>query len=327
VKVFFPLNCGDPFGLSITTNFGDPYPGQNIFRSNELLIIRNVVREMNRISLSNPNIPLSTVDDRLLFLKNVATNNLPNTYPNLNTFRETLNRYVYTFPYISFHPGVDINIGSGSQDAGKPVFAVTNGTIINVGNFCRGGTCGSYIFVEHQCGKQRFYALYGHVDSLVRSGEQVIGGQQIASIGHITAFSPHLHFEVTLFSNTRPGVNYIGQITNMPYSRYVLNLVYASAVIYDQILSNSNTFSIPTEYWNLILVDRNNPWSIEIKDTLSVYIPGAITNSIFYKNYGYVDPIKFLPSISDNGKFYNPITNNTCLRIGYIDRKYITFNG
>jgi len=323
MKIFFPLNCNDPLGIHITTNFGEPYPGQTKFNYREINIIKDVVNEINKFSQQNPNISLSTIEKRLIFLQTVATDRTGA----FSKLKEKLNSYVSSFRNISFHPGIDINIGSGSQDANKPVYAVTNGRVLAMGNFCS-NNCGQYIFIEHFCGGKLFYALYGHVSSLVRHGQVIRGGQQIATIAPITVFSPHLHFEVTLYSNTRPGKDftYIRQVSNMPYTEYVLNLVYVAAVIYSQVLSNQTTFNIDRKYWSLVLVPRNNPWNLSINDSSSVYVPGAITNSIFYKNYGYVDPIKFLTYYSENNKFYNPVTENVCISAAvYSNLGYVIF--
>ncbi len=93
--------------------------------------------------------------------------------------------------------------GGGNTDLGDPVYAAGAGVVVLAGNMHMGW--GNVVMVRH-CFREpqeggiikTVDTLYGHVDTmLVREGDYVARGQQIATIG--TAFGlyeAHLHFEV-----------------------------------------------------------------------------------------------------------------------------------
>jgi len=86
-----------------------------------------------------------------------------------------------------FHYGVDI-----ANRIGTPIYAVTDGVVIEAGP-ARG--FGLWVKIRHRDGT---ISVYGHVDRyLVREGQRVKAGQQIATMGN-RGFStgPHLHFEI-----------------------------------------------------------------------------------------------------------------------------------
>lgn len=102
------------------------------------------------------------------------------------------------------HLGDDWNgDGMGDSDLGDPVYSIGAGVVVLAGNMHMGW--GNVVMVRH-CYREPadgnavhvVDSLYGHVDQmLVREGQYVARGQQIATIG--TAFGlyeAHLHFEV-----------------------------------------------------------------------------------------------------------------------------------
>ena len=93
--------------------------------------------------------------------------------------------------------------GMGDSDLGDPVYSIGAGVVVLAGNMHMGW--GNVVMVRH-CFREPsdgnaihvVDSLYGHVDQmLVREGQSVARGQQVATIG--TAFGlyeAHLHFEV-----------------------------------------------------------------------------------------------------------------------------------
>ncbi|MCP2261572.1 Peptidase family M23 [Streptoalloteichus tenebrarius] len=87
----------------------------------------------------------------------------------------------------TFHWGVDI-----ANRIGTPIYSVAEGVVISSGP---ASGFGLWVRVQHTDGT---ITVYGHVDrTLVREGQKVAAGQQIATMGN-RGFStgPHLHFEV-----------------------------------------------------------------------------------------------------------------------------------
>jgi len=75
---------------------------------------------------------------------------------------------------------------------GDPVKAAADGTVMYVGNGVRG--MGNLILLGHSNG---FISAYAHNQALlVKLGQQVKQGAQIASIGQSDTTSPRLHFEI-----------------------------------------------------------------------------------------------------------------------------------
>ncbi|MBT8381788.1 MAG: M23 family metallopeptidase [Ignavibacteria bacterium] len=86
-----------------------------------------------------------------------------------------------------FHSGLDIN-----NNYGTPVYAPGNGKVISVG---RNSGYGLVVEIDHGFGYKTIYAHLSKV--LVKKGQQVIRGQQIAKSGNSGLSSgPHLHYEV-----------------------------------------------------------------------------------------------------------------------------------
>lgn len=324
-KVYFPINCSlSP--ITITTNYGEPYPNQKFFSLREqriLFDIASLIRsyESNYSSFKQnyPNLPqnLSSITDRILLLEFIV-----NTNPQkLNFARSKIlvdrNKLIdkSNFKYISFHPGVDINYGSGNQDLGLPVYAVTDGVVINASrHFCSASCdCSGFVAVEHRCQNKIFYALYGHVVPEVTIGKKVKAGERIASIGEYKCNSTsHLHLEITLKNI------YSNFPKNYPRNMYKdkgLNLAYIAAILYDILNTTTsstqycidykyyiNSFMDPNESWNFF--GKNNPYTQATSD--EVFYGGS-----YAKYYGYIEPLNFLRSFGQN-KIYSPVTQSLC---------------
>jgi len=86
------------------------------------------------------------------------------------------------------HGGIDI-----AAPFGTPIVAVASGVVTFVG-YERSGF-GNWIIIDHQNGFQTWYAH--NARNLVRVGDRVLQGQQIATVGSTGASTgPHVHFEV-----------------------------------------------------------------------------------------------------------------------------------
>ncbi|WP_324192888.1 M23 family metallopeptidase [Nocardia transvalensis] len=87
----------------------------------------------------------------------------------------------------TFHFGIDI-----AAPIGSPIYAVTDGTVIDAGP-AQG--FGLWVRIRHDDGT---ISVYGHMyDFSVSVGERVRAGQQIARVGNRgDSTGPHLHFEI-----------------------------------------------------------------------------------------------------------------------------------
>jgi murein DD-endopeptidase MepM/ murein hydrolase activator NlpD len=85
------------------------------------------------------------------------------------------------------HYGIDL-----ANKIGTPIYAVTDGTVISSGP---ASGFGLWVRLLHPGG---WISVYGHINrSLVRVGEKVKAGQQIAEMGNRgQSTGPHLHFEI-----------------------------------------------------------------------------------------------------------------------------------
>ena len=99
------------------------------------------------------------------------------------------------------HRGIDL-AGQPGGALGKPIFAAYDGTVIASGP-AQG--FGNWIKIQHIVNGHRFDTIYGHMftdDLLVKVGDTVKAGQQIARIGwngNVVPSTPegsHLHFEI-----------------------------------------------------------------------------------------------------------------------------------
>lgn len=102
--------------------------------------------------------------------------------PTVGTFTSS-----YGARWGTMHWGIDI-----ANRIGTPIVSVADGVVVESGP---ASGFGLWVRVEHADGTT---TIYGHIDrSLVREGQRVKAGQQIATMGnrgHSTG--PHLHFEV-----------------------------------------------------------------------------------------------------------------------------------
>jgi len=111
------------------------------------------------------------------------------------------------------HLGDDLNgIGGENSDLNDPIYAVADGRVL----FAREGGpgWGNIIILLHAYlnnGERRYVqSYYGHVDTmLVRPGEDVRRGQQIATVGTANGrYLAHLHFEMREFTTPFIGPGY-----------------------------------------------------------------------------------------------------------------------
>jgi murein DD-endopeptidase MepM/ murein hydrolase activator NlpD len=104
------------------------------------------------------------------------------------------------------HRGIDVAAATGT-----PIVAAATGVVITAG--WNSGGYGNLVEIKHPDGS---VTLYGHNDRiLVREGQQVAQGQQIAEMGS-TGYStgPHCHFEIHL-----PGHGAVNPMAHLPRER------------------------------------------------------------------------------------------------------------
>lgn len=327
-KVYFPINCSlSP--IVIATNYGEPYPNQRFFSHREQQILFNLADLIKSyqgvysdLKQNYPNLPqnLSSIENRIFFLEfivNTPPSNLSYLKSKILIDRSKLINKA-NFKYISFHPGADINYGSGNQDLGLPVYAVTDGIVINASRyFCSASCdCSGFVAVEHRCQNKVFYALYGHVVPEVKIGKKVKAGERIASIGEYKCNSTsHLHFEIALKNI------YSNFPQNYPRNMYKdkgLNLAYVAAVLYDILISTSSStqYCIDYRYYINSFMDPKDRWNFFGKNNPFIQ---SVSSETFYggsyaKYYGYVEPINFLKKFGRN-KIYSAVTQNLCSNI------------
>ncbi len=111
------------------------------------------------------------------------------------------------------HLGDDLNgIGGENSDLGDPIFAVADGRVLLTRD--GGPGWGNVIIVLHayiENGARKFVqSYYGHVqEMLVRAGDDVRRGQQIATVGTANGrYLAHLHFEMREFTMPFIGPGY-----------------------------------------------------------------------------------------------------------------------
>jgi murein DD-endopeptidase MepM/ murein hydrolase activator NlpD len=88
---------------------------------------------------------------------------------------------------LRFHSGVDL-----TAEIGTPIYATGDGRVESTNYNSGYGNC---VVIDHGFG---YKTLYGHCkDMVVRPGQKVVRGQQIATVGMTGATTgPHVHYEV-----------------------------------------------------------------------------------------------------------------------------------
>ncbi len=131
-----------------------------------------------------------------------------------------------------YHLGADWNLGSGSDDANLPVYAIASGTVSSVQPNVSGW--GNLIFVIHNTSSGTYTSMYAHVN-WTDSGPPTVGdtaarGQQIAKIGNGNGLYPyHLHLEVRVGNSTSAGTGYTdSQVTSGPQGQIDPDLFIAT---------------------------------------------------------------------------------------------------
>ena len=104
------------------------------------------------------------------------------------------------------HKGVDINLGSGKQDLGAPVYATHEGTITRLATIGSGDTDagGNRIQITSVNGEVSTY--YMHLNTITEGlqvGSIIAEGTQIGTIGgsgngNPARYIPHLHYELNI---------------------------------------------------------------------------------------------------------------------------------
>jgi murein DD-endopeptidase MepM/ murein hydrolase activator NlpD len=130
--------------------------------------------------------------------------------------RRHLNNYGANRPGGRTHRGVDINLGSGSDDLGAPVYSTHNGVISRIARISDGDTNpgGNRVQVTSECGTVATY--YMHLDNITADlvvGSTVMEGDQIGTIGgsgrgRSNEYTPHLHYEILVHGqHTNPAAS------------------------------------------------------------------------------------------------------------------------
>jgi murein DD-endopeptidase MepM/ murein hydrolase activator NlpD len=111
------------------------------------------------------------------------------------------------------HLGDDLNgIGGENSDLGDPIYAVADGRVFLARD--GGPGWGNVIILLHaytESGERKYVqSYYGHVEeTLVRAGDDIRRGQQIATIGTADGrYLAHLHFEMREFLTPFIGPGY-----------------------------------------------------------------------------------------------------------------------
>ncbi len=101
-----------------------------------------------------------------------------------------------------FHCGHDFDC-----NLNEIVRSVANGTVLfssqNVSGFggWRPSKKGGCIIIQHEYGKNKFVALYGHIETDLLQGEKVIAGEKIGKVHQYVSDGlklPHLHFCINI---------------------------------------------------------------------------------------------------------------------------------
>lgn len=112
-------------------------------------------------------------------------------------FKSNKNGYEY-LDYVSLgvlHSGKDYNFGSGSQDEGLPVYAITDGEVVYAKDTKNGW--GNLVVIYHPA--YGVWTRSAHLKNIkVKVGEKIKEGAILGGIGGTGGWTPHLHFDVIL---------------------------------------------------------------------------------------------------------------------------------
>jgi hypothetical protein len=95
------------------------------------------------------------------------------------------------------HLGEDWNkTTGGNSDCGEPVFAAADGQIVYASD--EGAGWGNVVIVEHTAPDgTKVQSLYGHLETILKSGDSVKRREQIGTVGSANGrYMCHLHFEI-----------------------------------------------------------------------------------------------------------------------------------
>jgi len=110
----------------------------------------------------------------------------------------------YGWRWGRMHRGIDV-----AGPVGTPIVAAANGVVVRSG--WNSGGYGNMVDIRHPDGSLTRYAHNSRL--LVREGQQVAQGQQIAEMGSTgRSTGPHLHFEIHL-----PGTGTVNPMAYLPH--------------------------------------------------------------------------------------------------------------
>jgi len=118
------------------------------------------------------------------------------------------------------HEGLDIRCQQRDRhgEPTDPVMATADGTVVYINMRPSLSNYGNYIVIHHRIEGLDIFSLYAHLSAMragLKVGEQVKGGEVIATMGHtsntaerITKDRAHVHFEINLLANDHFSVWY-----------------------------------------------------------------------------------------------------------------------
>lgn len=96
-----------------------------------------------------------------------------------------------------YHPGVDLNRGTGNQDLGDPVYPMANGKVVYAQN--AGAGWGNLIVIFHE--QYGVWTRYAHLNKILcKEGDDVNMASKIGECGKTgsPSYTAHCHFEVII---------------------------------------------------------------------------------------------------------------------------------
>ncbi len=108
-----------------------------------------------------------------------------------------------TSPYSKSNPHKGVDLGWNNSYGGQnntPVYAINDGTVMEVGKSTGTNNCGNYIWIKHSYDNNyELWSRYCHLkdsSTKVKKGDKVTRGQRIATMGGTFGYSVHLHYEM-----------------------------------------------------------------------------------------------------------------------------------